>query len=189
MQTSMQLEIEFYTPALDMVGTYYSRQGESAVQYPDLLFFCCFVTRLLVERRLPLGDAERLKQAIGKGALLEDALSDRPYNYAEFRGGGRPTISASLLMDKSVHFRFGRFGVGMFSRYRRRFGEIATRAFRAMLDIVYEKYKDDAALKDMLWRAASAIGALKFGKELNNGNYVRAAQRVYGDITGETIPV
>ncbi len=191
----MQLETEFYRKDLDVLGQYYYRPAEMVAAYPDILFFCLYTTRLLTEKKFKLPAARELQNQLSLGEELEKVLGfaeDRPYtlqyHVAEFRGSAKTAIGASLIISKSIYFRFGYCGFGILSRYRKRFAQCVSASVHALLETIYNKNKQNREYMDMLWQAVLALSRLEFGKDVHNKNYLEVAQKIYVDTTQDVFP-
>jgi hypothetical protein len=191
----MQLETEFYRRDLDVLGQYYYRPLESAASYQDILFFCLYTARLLVEKKFLIPEAKELQKQLALGKELEKVVSwaeDRPYTlpyqWAEFRGSTKTAFSASMIIDKSVYFRYGYCGFGVFSRYKKLFGQCAFASVYALLETIYKEKKQDRKYLEMLWQAALALSRLEFGTDIHNKNCLKVAQRIYVETTQDFFP-
>ena len=191
----LQSEAAFYGKQLEVIGQLYVRPKEMKAAYPDVLFFCLYTTRLLVDKKLQLTTATQIQERLAMGGPRwekvvrwdEDREYTLPVRVIEYKGLVKSAFSASMMLDKKVHYRFGHIGFGFFGNSKQ-FGKCAEASVYAMLETIYNKNEDDSQCLDYLWQAAAAISKLELGKELNKGTYLRVAQNIYAEITEDYFP-
>lgn len=186
-------EAAFYGPKLNMIGHLYVRPDKMKAAYPDILFFCLYTTRLLVDRKLLLPAAREIQEQLARGKAWEKVVSwaeDREFTLQarvmEYSGIVRSAFSASMMLDKSLQYRFSYIGFGFFGNARH-FGRCAGNSIYGMLQTIYRKNETDPQCLDYLWQAAVAIGKLQLGRELQKRNFMRVAQEIYTEITGDVL--
>jgi len=190
----IQSEAAFYGKELNVIGHLYVRPKEMKAAYPDVLFFCFYAARLLVDKKLSLTCAQEIQKKLAIGSRWEKVVSwadDReftlPARVIEYKGLVRSAFSASLMMDKKIHYRFGHIGFGIFGNSKH-FERCAAASVYSMLETIYNKNEDDPKCLEYLWQAAEAISKLELGKELNKGTYQKIAQEIYAKITNDYFP-
>jgi len=184
-------EAAFYGKKLDMIGHLYVRPPKMKAAYPDVLFFCLYTTRLLVDKKLLLPVVKEIQARLALGEDLkkvvsraEDSEFSLPARVIGYAGSGRSAFSASMMLDKKLQFRFGHIGFGLFSNGRH-FSRCAAASIYGMLQTIYRNNTEDLQCLDYLWQAAAAISQLELGRELRKGNFLQVAQRVYTEITAD----
>lgn len=187
----LQSEAAFYGKKLDIIGHLYVRPQTMKAAFPDVLFFCLYTTRILVDSKLLLPVAKEIQMQLSKGAAWEKVVSwadDRdftlPVRVIEYKGLGRSAFSASMMLGNRLQYRFGYIGFGLFSNGRH-FGRCASASVYGMLQTIYRKNIEDRQCLDYLWQAAAAISLLGLGRDLRKGNSLKVAQRIYGEITSD----
>jgi hypothetical protein len=190
----LQSEAAFYGKQLEVIGHMYVRPAKMKAAYPDVLFFCLYTTRLLVDKKLLLTTAKEIQKNLAMGPRWEKVVrwdEDReftlPVRVIEYKGLVRSAFSASMMLGKTVHYRFGHIGFGFFSNGKQ-FGKCAEASVYAMLETIYNKNEDDPQCLDYLWQAAAAISKLELGKELTKGDCLKIAQGMYAEITQDYFP-
>lgn len=184
-------EAAFYGKNLDIIGHLYVRPNEMKAAYPDVLFFCLYTTRLLVDKKLLLPVAKEIQVQLSKGEAWEKVVSwaeDReftlPARVIDYKGYAKSAFSASMMLGNKIQYRFSYIGFGFFSNARH-FGRCASSSVYGMLQTIYRKNKEDRQCLDYLWQAAVAISRLQLGRELRKGNCQKLAQMIYGEITSD----
>lgn len=187
-------EAVFYGKKLDIIGHLYVRPPKMKAAFPDVLFFCLYSTRILVDKKLLLPTAKEIQSQLSKGAAWEKVVSwaeDReftlPARVIDYKGLARSAISASMMLGNTLQFRFSYIGFGLFSNGRH-FNRCASASVYGMLQTIYRKNQEDRQCLDYLWEACMAVGRLELGRELRKGNCVRVAQRIYSEITSDNFP-
>lgn len=184
-------EAAFYGKKLDIIGHLYVRPKTMKAAYPDVLFFCLYTTRLLVDKKLLLPAAKEIQMQLAKGEAWEKVVGwaeDRdftlPARVIDYKGYAKSAFSASMMLGNTLQYRFSYIGFGFFSNARH-FGKCASASVYGMLQTIYRNNKDDRQCLDYLWQAAAAISRLELGRELRKGNCLKLAQKIYGDITSD----
>lgn len=184
-------EAAFYGKKLDIIGHLYLRPTTMKAAFPDVLFFCLYTTRLLVDKKLLYPTAKEVQSQLSKGAAWEKVVSwaeDRdftlPARVIDYKGLNRSAFSASMMLGNKLQYRFSYIGFGLFSNGRH-FGRCASASIYGMLQTIYRKNKEDRQCLDYLWQSAVAISQLGLGRELRKGNCLKEAQRIYGEITSD----
>ncbi len=187
----LQSEWAFYGRQLDVIGHLYISPAEQPARYPDLLFFCLYTARLLVDKKLTLSAATNIQKQLRLGQGLEKAVNwdeDRqfslPARVIEYRGYAKSAISSSLLFRDKLHFRFGYMGFGLFSNGKR-FDFCAGASVFALLETIYKKYDGNQEALAVLWSCAEALGNEGLGVKINKGNCLTRGKEIYQSITGD----
>ena len=71
----LQAESAFYGKKLDVIGQLYMRPEKMKAAYPDILFFCLYVNRILVDRKVKLVTAEKIQRELSRGSQWEKIVS------------------------------------------------------------------------------------------------------------------
>ncbi|MEL7624259.1 MAG: hypothetical protein AAGU12_11785 [Clostridiales bacterium] len=190
----LQSEWAFYGRKLDVIGHLYVTPAEQPSRYPDLLFFCLYTARLLVDKKLTLSAATEIQKQLRLGQGLEKAVNwdeDRqfslPARVIEYKGYAKSAISSSLLFRNKLHFRFAYMGFGLFSNGRH-FDFCASASVFALLERIYCKYVGSGEDLAVLWDCAEAMGKMELGAKLNKGNCLTRAKEIYQSVTGDQFP-
>jgi hypothetical protein len=190
----VQLEAAFYGKKLDVIGQMYVRPEIMKAAYPDVLFFCLYTTRILVDKKLKLTTAKLIQKNLSRGAGWEKTLSwseDRDYTLPartiEYKGLVSSAFSASMMLGKTLHFRFGHMGFTLFSNGKF-FEQCAEASIYALLEAIYNKNENNKEALDYLYQAAVAISCLELGNHLRKGDCLKVAQEIYNDITKDYFP-
>ena len=196
-------EWAFYGKNLDTVAHLYLRPAQQPCLHPDLLFFCMYTCRLLVDKKLSLSMAQEIQRRLSLGSALEQSIlrdEDRAHSLPAktIAYSGRYTknvISSSLMFRNNLHFRFGHVGFGFFGNAKR-FDFCAQASVFALAETLCGKYTDvgeqpdegnirDEKALELLWAGAQRIGEVTLGRDLNRGNYRAAAGEIYKALCGE----
>jgi hypothetical protein len=190
----LQSEWAFYGRELNVIGHLYLTPAETPARWPDLLFFCFYAARLLVDRKLTLSAAVDIQRRLRLGQGLEKAINwedDRewslPARVIAYKGYAKSAFSSTLLFRGKLHFRFGYMGFGLFSNGKR-FDFCAGASVFALLETIYQKYAGRPEDLALLWDCAVALGNMELGAGLNKGNFQAVAGETYQRITGDRFP-
>ena len=193
-RNDLQSEWAFYGKQFDTVGHLYMMPEEQPSLYPELLFFCLFTCRILVDKKLSLSAARDIQKHLLLGRGLEPSLRweegrayTLPAKVVDYRGYAKSAMSATLMLREKIHFRFGHMGFGLFSNGRR-FGFCAAASVFALMTTIYKQHDGQGQSLDFLWVCAGKLGSADLGGGLTRGNYRQAAVQIYKEVTGDFYP-
>lgn len=205
---NLQFELAFYGRALDSAGILYYRPKETALRYPDVLYFCMYACNLLVHKKLTLSGARALQASMRHSAeewlQIVNWEETRPYTppckVTAYRGYVRSAMTSTLLLKPSLPFRYGYMGFGFFSN-RKHFDRCACGSVFGLMETLYrvntgepgdemmldrrKASPEQARALECLFGAASAISGLLLGSELNRGNWRAVAGTLYKELSGD----
>ena len=194
-RNDIQAEWAFYGSKLDVIGQLYLPPAEQPTLQPDLLFFCYYVCRIAVDRKITLSAVKEIFKQLRLGPALEKVVrweEDRAYTsparMVQYQGHRQSSLSAGMLFRDKIHFRFGHTGFGVFSNGRH-FDFCAVGSVFVLLEEMYRRHKEEENVLAMLWQCAELIGKTEPGPALNKGNWSQAATGIYLQVTEDPCPL
>lgn len=193
MKNDVLSEIGFYTKERTTTGHLYVRPKTMPVKYPDVLFFCLYTARILNTKKVALNTANKIKDDLKLGSAWEkvlngddDAEVKMPITVVEYKQNPRYSFSASMLIRKRIHFRFGYLGFGFLTR-KKLLSKCAEYAVFTMMYTIRKLNMQNKTALQYLWQAAELLGNKEFGIDFNRKNCEKAAENIYTQVTGDKL--